>query len=183
MFDLKPDAPAEIRGEFRPIATSLPGLQICEHLPRHGQAGCTGPCLIRTVTHSYNAHNPLADHDRLHRRRIRPDCTTRADRPARHRRHLPVSRHGAARHARRRVHAVLSRLGRSSMSVAAGPLRRLPGQPVRSAVRGLQADLRPRARRSITTIRCCPIGEPMLPSLDALPDMTVEPARSAAARC
>src|SRR5689334_8302563 len=31
MFDLKPAAPAEIRGEFGPISTSLPGLQICEH--------------------------------------------------------------------------------------------------------------------------------------------------------
>jgi hypothetical protein len=34
MFDLKLDAPAEIRGEFNPIPTSVPGLQICEHLPR-----------------------------------------------------------------------------------------------------------------------------------------------------
>src|SRR4051794_40680821 len=34
MVDLKPNAPAEIRGEFRPIATTVPGLQICEHLPR-----------------------------------------------------------------------------------------------------------------------------------------------------
>src|SRR5262245_48071006 len=33
-FDLKPDAPKEFRGEFRPIATNLPGLQVCEHLPR-----------------------------------------------------------------------------------------------------------------------------------------------------
>ncbi len=33
MWDLKPDAPAEVRGEFRPIATSAPGVQICEHLP------------------------------------------------------------------------------------------------------------------------------------------------------
>ncbi|MFN0020738.1 MAG: DUF1501 domain-containing protein [Pirellulaceae bacterium] len=32
-FDPKPDAPADIRGEFRPIATSVPGIQICEHLP------------------------------------------------------------------------------------------------------------------------------------------------------
>src|SRR5262245_46891502 len=32
-FDLKPDAPAEIRGEFKPIATRTPGLSICEHLP------------------------------------------------------------------------------------------------------------------------------------------------------
>lgn len=34
MFDLKLDAPSEIRGEFRPIPTSVPGVQICEHLPR-----------------------------------------------------------------------------------------------------------------------------------------------------
>src|SRR5688500_16472384 len=34
MFDLKPDVPAEIRGEFSPIATSVPGLQISEHLPK-----------------------------------------------------------------------------------------------------------------------------------------------------
>src|SRR4026208_2128390 len=33
MVDLKMDAPAEIRGEFRPIATRVPGIQICEHLP------------------------------------------------------------------------------------------------------------------------------------------------------
>jgi hypothetical protein len=32
-FDMKPEAPAEIRGEFRPIATSVPGIQICEYLP------------------------------------------------------------------------------------------------------------------------------------------------------
>jgi hypothetical protein len=34
MFDLKPDAPAEIRGDFQPIATNVSGIQICEHLPR-----------------------------------------------------------------------------------------------------------------------------------------------------
>jgi hypothetical protein len=33
MYDLKMDAPAEIRGEFRPIETSVPGIEICEHLP------------------------------------------------------------------------------------------------------------------------------------------------------
>ena len=32
-FDMKPDAPLEIRGEFKPIATNVPGIQICEHLP------------------------------------------------------------------------------------------------------------------------------------------------------
>jgi hypothetical protein len=34
MFDLKMQAPAEVRGDFQPIDTSVPGIQICEHLPR-----------------------------------------------------------------------------------------------------------------------------------------------------
>jgi Protein of unknown function (DUF1501) len=34
MYDLKMDAPSEIRGEFRPIDTTVPGIQICEHLPK-----------------------------------------------------------------------------------------------------------------------------------------------------
>src|SRR4051812_28116067 len=34
MYDLKPEAPVEYRGEFRPIATNVPGVQICEHMPR-----------------------------------------------------------------------------------------------------------------------------------------------------
>src|SRR5262249_30583368 len=49
MFDLKPHAPAEIRGEFRPIATSVPGLQICEHLPSTARL-MHKACLIRTFT-------------------------------------------------------------------------------------------------------------------------------------
>lgn len=32
-FDMKPDAPAEVRGEFQPIPTNVPGIQICEHMP------------------------------------------------------------------------------------------------------------------------------------------------------
>src|SRR5258708_762233 len=32
-FDMKPDAPLEVRGEFNPIRTSAPGIHICEHLP------------------------------------------------------------------------------------------------------------------------------------------------------
>ena len=32
-FDMKPDAPSEVRGEFKPIATNVPGIQVCEHLP------------------------------------------------------------------------------------------------------------------------------------------------------
>src|SRR5262245_12010360 len=33
-FDLKPDAPSEVRGEFRPISTNVPGIRICELFPR-----------------------------------------------------------------------------------------------------------------------------------------------------
>ena len=34
MYDLKPDAPKEFRGEFNPIKTNVPGIEICEHFPR-----------------------------------------------------------------------------------------------------------------------------------------------------
>jgi hypothetical protein len=59
MFDMKPEMPVEVRGEFRPIATSLPGLQICEHLPQAARL-MHKATVIRSVTHTYNAHNPLA---------------------------------------------------------------------------------------------------------------------------
>ncbi|MBM3830476.1 MAG: DUF1501 domain-containing protein [Verrucomicrobia bacterium] len=39
MWDMKPDAPSEYRGEFKPIATSAPGVRICEHLPLTAQQG------------------------------------------------------------------------------------------------------------------------------------------------
>ncbi len=54
-FDLKPVAPAEVRGEFRPIATSTPGIQICEHLPglaRRSQHWA----IVRSLTHPTNGH-------------------------------------------------------------------------------------------------------------------------------
>src|SRR6202047_4626147 len=34
MFDLKPDAPSGIRSEFKPVATNVPGITVCEHLPK-----------------------------------------------------------------------------------------------------------------------------------------------------
>ena len=56
-FDPKPDAPVEIRGEFRTIPTALPGIRVCEHLPRMAQM-LDRISLIRTVSHRYNSHNP-----------------------------------------------------------------------------------------------------------------------------
>lgn len=55
LYDLKPDAPPEIRGEFRPIPTRLPGVQICEHLPR--LAGLMEKfAIIRTVVGGPDDH-------------------------------------------------------------------------------------------------------------------------------
>ena len=55
-FDLKPDAPAEIRGPYRPIETSVPGVRIGELLPR--LAGMAERyCLIRSMTHANPDHN------------------------------------------------------------------------------------------------------------------------------
>ena len=54
-FDLKPDAPDEVRGEFRPIATRTPGVQICEHLP--GLAARSEHwTVVRSLTHPSNEH-------------------------------------------------------------------------------------------------------------------------------
>ena len=58
-FDMKPDAPKEIRGEFKSIASKIPGYQICEHLPLIASR-LDKTTLIRTVSHGYNSHNPYS---------------------------------------------------------------------------------------------------------------------------
>jgi uncharacterized protein (DUF1501 family) len=55
MVDLKPDAPAEFRGEFNPIRTSVPGIDICEHLPRLA-AAMNRFAVIRSVVGSEGHH-------------------------------------------------------------------------------------------------------------------------------
>jgi hypothetical protein len=58
MFDLKPEAPEGIRGEFRPISTNVTGIQICEHLPR--MARWMHRCaIVRSVHHRAGCHNTL----------------------------------------------------------------------------------------------------------------------------
>ena len=59
-FDLKPNAPAEIRGEFQPIATRVNGIRICEHLPLLAQRSHRW-ALCRSLTHPSNAHS-IANH-------------------------------------------------------------------------------------------------------------------------
>jgi len=56
MWDMKPDAPAEVRGEFRPISTPVDGIQVSEHLPRLAQLA-REYSLIRSAYHRVsNAH-------------------------------------------------------------------------------------------------------------------------------
>lgn len=54
-FDLKPQAPAEIRGEFQPIATATPGIEICEHL-RELAKRSRHWSIVRSLTHPTNSH-------------------------------------------------------------------------------------------------------------------------------
>jgi hypothetical protein len=56
MFDLKPDAPSEVRGPFKPIATKAKGVEICEHMPQ--LAGLMDKiCVLRSVTSPLGEHN------------------------------------------------------------------------------------------------------------------------------
>lgn len=55
-FDMKPHAPEEIRGEFRPISTKTVGIEICEHMPRLA-AQSDKWALVRSLTHPFNEHS------------------------------------------------------------------------------------------------------------------------------
>jgi hypothetical protein len=59
MWDMKPEAPREIRGEFRPIATTAPGIQLCEHLPRLARV-MHNAALVRSMHHGVNNAHALA---------------------------------------------------------------------------------------------------------------------------
>src|SRR5260370_23009012 len=54
-FDPKPDAPPEIRGEMKSIATSVPGLRVCEYLPRIARL-MDRVTVVRSTTHPYPQH-------------------------------------------------------------------------------------------------------------------------------
>ena len=58
-FDLKPDAPAEIRGQFKPIKTNVPGIEICEHLPLLAKIA-DKYTIIRSATHDQTVHAQAA---------------------------------------------------------------------------------------------------------------------------
>lgn len=54
-FDMKPNSPSEYRGEFNPIQTNVPGIEISEHLPKLAQA-MDKFVILRGITHSLAAH-------------------------------------------------------------------------------------------------------------------------------
>jgi len=56
MWDLKPDAPSEIRGEFNPIDTNVDGIQICEHFPRMARM-MDKFTIIRSIVGAQDDHN------------------------------------------------------------------------------------------------------------------------------
>ena len=58
-FDMKPDAPDGIRGEFKPIASAQPGLSVSEHLPRFSKV-LGRFAQVRSVHHRMKNHNPAA---------------------------------------------------------------------------------------------------------------------------
>lgn len=58
MYDLKTNAPSEVRGEFKPIPTTVPGIEVCEHLPKFAQMAHQF-AFIRSVNHKAGCHNCL----------------------------------------------------------------------------------------------------------------------------
>ena len=58
MWDLKPDAPSEVRGEFKPVPSSAPGVRIGEHLPRTA-TWMHRAAIVRSVNHKAGCHNCL----------------------------------------------------------------------------------------------------------------------------
>ncbi|HVW36358.1 MAG TPA: DUF1501 domain-containing protein, partial [Pirellulales bacterium] len=58
-YDLKPDAPAEVRGSFKSIATSAPGVTVCEHLPQTARV-MHRVAVVRSFHHPMRNHNSAA---------------------------------------------------------------------------------------------------------------------------
>jgi hypothetical protein len=80
VWDLKPDAPREVRGEFMPIATSVPGLFLGEHVPRIARTAHRF-ALLRSVAHPDNTHT-VAMHYMLTGRRHAQPATNPRNQPS-----------------------------------------------------------------------------------------------------
>ena len=82
MWDLKPEAPAEIRGPFKPISTSVPGWQTCEHFPRLAERA-KRYSVLRAVSHPNNNHTPMIYYTLTGRHVLRPEADNDVSPPMR----------------------------------------------------------------------------------------------------
>ena len=80
-WDMKPTAPAEVRGEFRPIATRVPGIHISEHLPRCARIA-DKLAILRGMHHTMRNHNSAAVEALCGRTPLKGDLELLADDPA-----------------------------------------------------------------------------------------------------
>lgn len=71
-YDMKPAAPAEYRGEFRPVQTVVPGLDVCELLPRHAKVADRFS-IVRSVSHTYPQHGGGTKQMLMGRPPLRPE--------------------------------------------------------------------------------------------------------------
>src|SRR5262245_45820025 len=73
-LDMKPDAPVEYRGQFKPIASNVPGVSVCEHLPFMARQ-MDKVCLIKSIAHKESGDHVAATHYMLTGYPQRPDTT------------------------------------------------------------------------------------------------------------
>ncbi len=79
-WDMKPEAPVEVRGEFKPINTNVPGIRICEHFPKLARLA-DRYTIVRSMTHGDVAHLSSVHH--LMTGRFAPKPNSDADAPSR----------------------------------------------------------------------------------------------------
>ena len=77
LWDMKPNAPLEIRGDFHSVATNVPGIYICEHLPLIAQQ-MDKLCLLRSTTHHMPVHGPACSEVYTGREYFGPPVTDQA---------------------------------------------------------------------------------------------------------
>jgi hypothetical protein len=79
-WDMKPDAPVEVRGQFRSVATKAPGIRICEHLPKTARV-MDKLAIVRSMHHPMRNHNSAAVETFCGRTPLKGDLELLADDP------------------------------------------------------------------------------------------------------
>ncbi|MBT6496007.1 MAG: DUF1501 domain-containing protein, partial [Planctomycetaceae bacterium] len=77
LWDMKPEAPVEVRGDFHPVPTNVPGIDVCEHLPLLAQQ-MDKICLLRSMTHHMPVHGPACSEIYSGREYFGPPVTDQA---------------------------------------------------------------------------------------------------------